>query len=107
MTGGKLVDPDKAYPTRGTDGSISRRRAQAMSDLIVFALATDLTRVFSFMFTCSACHGNYADAGLDPVTFHEDYGHRLSPKGLPSATTGWHLSVRFAMADAWRRQQPL
>src|SRR5204862_4573467 len=98
-TAGKLVDPDKAYPNRGADGAISRRRAQALSDLLVFALASDLSRVFSFMFTCPACHGNYADCGLDPTTFHEDYGHRLSPKGLPSATAGFNTGVRYAMAN--------
>ncbi len=70
-----------------------------MSDLIVFALATDLTRIFSFMFTCSACHGNYADAGLDPVTFHEDYGHRKSPKGRDYATKGFLTGVQYAMTN--------
>jgi hypothetical protein len=65
----------------------------------VFALSSDLTRVFSYMFTCAACHGNYADCGLDPVTFHEDYGHRTSPKGLASATAGFNTGVRFAMSN--------
>jgi hypothetical protein len=74
-------------------------RSKAMSDLIVFALATDITRVFSFMFTCAACHGNYADAGLDPVTFHEDYGHRKSPKGMASATQGFLTGVKYAMTN--------
>jgi hypothetical protein len=96
---GKLADPDKTYPTRGADGAITRRRAQALSDLLVFALASDLSRVFSFMFSCPACHGNYADCGLDPTTFHEDYGHRLSPKGLSYATTGFNTGVRYAMSS--------
>jgi Protein of unknown function (DUF1552) len=96
---GTLVDPDKAYATRGADGAITRLRGQAFSDLLVFALASDLTRVFSYMFTCPACHGNYADCGLDPTTFHEDYGHRLSPKGLASATVGFNTGVRFAMSN--------
>src|SRR5258705_9496686 len=77
---GKLVDPAKAYPNPGADGTITRARAQAFSDLLVFAMSTDLTRIFSFMFTCAASHGNYADCGLDNSTFHEDYGHRLSSK---------------------------
>jgi len=98
-TGAKLVDPAMAYPNMGAVGSITKLRSSAMSDLIVFALATDITRVFSFMFTCSACHGNYADAGLDPVTFHEDYGHRKSPKGLASATQGFLTGVQFAMTN--------
>jgi hypothetical protein len=51
------------------------------------------------MFTCSACHGNYSDAGLDPVTFHEDYGHRKSPKGLDYATKGFLTGVQFAMTN--------
>ncbi len=98
-TSAKLVDPAIAYPNMGAVGSITQLRSSAMSDLIVFALATDITRVFSFMFTCSACHGNYADAGLDPVTFHEDYGHRKSPKGLDYATKGFSTGVQFAMKN--------
>jgi Protein of unknown function (DUF1552) len=98
-TNAKLVDPTMAYPKMGAVGSINTSRAQAMSDLVVFALATDLTRVFSFMFTCSACHGNYADAGLDPVTFHEDYGHRKSPKGQVYATKGFLTGVQYAMTN--------
>lgn len=96
---GTIVDPDKAYPDRGNDGSISRKRGQALADLLVFALASDLTRVFSYMFSSPACHGNYADCGLDPTTFHEDYGHRLSPKGLSSATVGFNTGVRYTMAN--------
>jgi hypothetical protein len=96
---GTINDPDKTYPMRGADGSISRQRGQAFADLLVFALSSDLTRVFSYMFTCAACHGNYADCGLDPVTFHEDYGHRTSPKGLASATAGFNTGVRFAMSN--------
>jgi hypothetical protein len=84
---------------RGADGSITRQRAQAFSDLLVFAMASDLTRVFSYMFTCPACHGNYSDCGLDPSTFHEDYGHRLSPKGLTYATSGFNQGVRYAMSN--------
>ncbi len=98
-TNAKLVDPAMAYPNMGDVGSITKLRSSAMSDLIVFALATDITRVFSFMFTCSACHGNYADAGLDPVTFHEDYGHRKSPKGLDYATKGFSTGVQYAMTN--------
>ncbi|HVU51975.1 MAG TPA: DUF1552 domain-containing protein [Polyangia bacterium] len=96
---GTITDPDKTYPMRGADGSISRQRGQAFSDLLVFALSSDLSRVFSYMFTCPACHGNYADCGLDPTTFHEDYGHRLSPKGLSYATAGFNTGVRFAMSN--------
>jgi hypothetical protein len=96
---GKIVDPDMAYPNRGADGTITRQRGQAFSDLLVFAMASDLTRVFSFMFSCPACHGNYAECGLDPTTFHEDYGHRLSPKGLAYATAGFNTGVKFAMSN--------
>jgi hypothetical protein len=96
---GTLVDPDMAYPDRGKDGAITRKRGQAFADLLVFALSCDLTRVFSYVFTCAACHGSYADAGLDNVTFHEDYGHRLSPKGLDYATAGFHTGVLFAMTN--------
>jgi hypothetical protein len=96
---GTLVDPSQAYPNRGADGTISRQRAQAFSDLLMFAMASDLTRVFTFNFSCPACHGNYTDCGLDPVTFHEDYGHRLSPKGLTYATDGFNTGVRYAMSN--------
>src|SRR6266478_5789788 len=98
-TNAKLVDPAMAYPNMGAVGSITKLRSNAMSDLIVFALATDITRVFSYMFTCAACHGNYADAGLDPVTFHEDYGHRRSPKGGAYATQGFLTGVKYAMTN--------
>jgi hypothetical protein len=94
---GVIVNPDKAYPNRGTDGLITRQRGQAFSDLLVFALASDLTRIFSYSFTTPACHGHYDDCGLDPVTFHEDYGHRTSPKGVASATEGFNTGVKFAM----------
>jgi hypothetical protein len=94
-----LTDPDKAYPNRGADGSISRQRAQAFSDLLVFAMATDLTRIFSFMFSCPASHGTYVDCGLDPSTFHEDYGHRLSPKGVAYATAGFDTGVKYTISN--------
>ncbi len=99
MTVGALTDPDKAYPNRGADGSISRQRGQAFSDLLVFALASDLTRVFSYMFSCPASHGTYVDCGLEPSTFHEDYGHRLSPKGVSYATAGFDVGVKYAMSN--------
>jgi hypothetical protein len=95
---GSLVDPDQMYAERGADGAITRKRGQAFSDLLVFALSCDLTRVFSYVFTCAACHGSYADAGLDNVTFHEDYGHRLSPKGAASATEGFHTGIVYTIS---------
>ncbi len=105
---GTLVNPDTEYPNRGADGTITRQRGQAFSDLLMFAMASDLTRVFSYNFSCPACHGNYTDCGLDATTFHEDYGHRLSPKGLTYATQGFNTGVRFAMsnlADTLTRMQ--
>jgi hypothetical protein len=99
MTTGTLNDPDKVYPNRGMDGTISRQRGQAFSDLLVFAMASDLTRIFSYMFSCPACHDNYVDCGLDKTTFHEDYGHRLSPKGITYATAGFNTGVKFAMSN--------
>jgi hypothetical protein len=95
---GTLVDPDKAYPTRGADGNnITRMRGQAFSDLLVFAMAGDLTRVFSYQFSSPSCQSEYTDAGL-PGAFHEDYGHRTSPKGVPFATEGFNTGVKFAMS---------
>lgn len=98
-TNARLVDPVVAYPNMGAVGSITALRNKAMSDLVVFALATDITRVFSFMFTCAACHGNFADGGLDPVTFHEDYGHRKSPKGRDYATAGFLKGIQYTMTN--------
>jgi hypothetical protein len=98
MTTAMLVDPDMAYPDRGAIGEITRKRGAAFSDLLVFAMAADLTRVFSYVFTCAACHGSYKAAGLDDVTFHEDYGHRLSKKGEPYATEGFHTGILYAMS---------
>ncbi|MEY2458761.1 MAG: hypothetical protein QOG30_591, partial [Acidimicrobiaceae bacterium] len=47
----------------------------------------------------ASCHWNYAVCGLDPSTFHEDFGHRLSPKGQAYATAGFNTGVRFAMTN--------
>ncbi|HEY2903677.1 MAG TPA: DUF1552 domain-containing protein [Polyangia bacterium] len=97
---GMIVDPDKAYPTRGSDNdNLSRKRGQAFADLLVFAMASDLTRVFSFLFSAPASHGAYVDCGLDSGSFHEDYGHRNSQKGVAYATTGFNNGVRFAMSN--------
>jgi hypothetical protein len=96
---GPAPDPDERYPDRGADGSISRARGQAFADLLVFAMATDLTRVFSYMFSSPASHGNYADCGLDNSSFHEDYGHRLSRSGLTEATKGFNTGVKYAMSN--------
>ncbi|HEX3694201.1 MAG TPA: DUF1552 domain-containing protein [Polyangia bacterium] len=95
---GTIVDPDKAYPSRGADGSITRMRGQAFSDLLVFAMAGDLTRVFSYAFTGPACHGGYGDCGLAASSFHEDYGHRTSSKGVQAATEGFNTGVKFTMS---------
>jgi hypothetical protein len=94
-----VPNPDELYRTRGEDGTITRERGQAFADLFAFALATDLTRVFSYMFTCPASHGNYADCGLVNTSFHEDYGHRLSPSGLAAATRGFNTGVKYAMSN--------
>jgi hypothetical protein len=96
---GPVPNPDELYPTRGQDGVISRERGQAFADLLVFALASDLTRVFSFMFTSPASHGDYADCGLANSSFHEDYGHRLSRSGLSLATRGFNTGVKYAMSN--------
>jgi Protein of unknown function (DUF1552) len=94
-----LVDPDKTYANRGNDGAITRLRGQAFADLLVFALATDLTRTFSYTFTPPACHGSYADCGLDPNTFHGDFGHRGSMRGHVYATEGFNTGVRYAITN--------
>ena len=96
---GPAPDPDKLYPSRGSVGSITRARGQAFADLLVFAMASDLTRVFSYMFSAPACHGNYADCGLAPSSFHEDYGHRTSKDGVSMATRGFNTGVKFAMSN--------
>jgi hypothetical protein len=95
---GTIVDPDKAYPSRGTDGSnITRMRGQAFSDLLVFAMAADLTRVFSYQFSSPSNQSQYTDCGL-PGAFHEDYGHRTSPKGVQAATEGFNTGIKFTMS---------
>jgi hypothetical protein len=95
---GTITDPDKAYPTRGADGNnITRMRGQAFTDLLAFALAGDLTRVFSYQFSSPSCQSEYTDAGL-PGAFHEDYGHRTSPKGVQFATEGFNNGIKFTMS---------
>jgi hypothetical protein len=105
---GNLVNPDTAYPNRGADGSLSLARCQAFDDLLVFALSTDLTRIFSYTFTPPASFQSYADCGLGTGGFHGDYGHRQSPKGAAYATAGMNTGVRYAMtslADLLTRMQ--
>jgi hypothetical protein len=94
---GVPVDPDVAYPDRGEDGTISLGRCAAFADLITFAFSCELTRVATHVFSCAACHAPYNEAGLGNVTFHEDFGHRLSPSGVDFATAGFHTGVAYAM----------
>jgi hypothetical protein len=95
---GTPVDPDVAYPDRGEDGAITIARCQAFADLIVFALSCELTRVVTHVFSCAACHAAYPEAGLGNVTFHEDYGHRLSPQGTEAAQAGFNTGVTYSMS---------
>lgn len=95
---GMPVDPDVAYPERGADGSISIGRCEAFADLIAFAFSCELTRVATHVFSCAACHAGYPEAGLGDVTFHEDFGHRLSPMGVDYATNGFHDGVQYCMS---------
>ena len=94
---GLPVDPDVAYPNRGPDGAISLDRCRAFAELLAFALSCELTRVATQVFSCAACHAPYTEAGLGTVTFHEDFGHRLSPMGIEYATNGHHIGVAYAM----------
>lgn len=95
---GTPIDPDLAYPERGPDGSISKARCEAFADLLAFAFSCELTRVATHVFSCAACHAPYNEAGLGNVTFHEDFGHRLSPMGVDYATSGFHTGVAYAMS---------
>ncbi len=95
---GVPIDPDAAYPNRGADGSISVDRCRAFADLLTFALSCELTRVATQVFSCAACHAPYIEAGLGNVTFHEDFGHRLSPQGVDYATAGHHAGVAYTMS---------
>jgi hypothetical protein len=96
---GMLVNPDTAFANRGAPGSLSRARCQAFNDLLVFALSTDLTRIFSYTFTPPASFQSYADCGLGTGGYHGDYGHRQSPKGPAYATAGMNTGVQFAMTN--------
>lgn len=105
---GTPVDPDVAYPERGADGEITRARCQAFADLLVYALSCELTRVATHVFSCAACHAPFIEAGLGSVTFHEDFGHRLSPMGVDYATQGFHTGVEYVMgclAELCQRMQ--
>lgn len=95
---GMPIDPDVAYPDRGPDGAITRQRCQAFADLLTFAFSCDLTRVATHVFSCAACHAGYPEAGLGDVTFHEDFGHRLSPMGVDYGTAGFHTGVEYTMS---------
>jgi hypothetical protein len=95
---GTLVDPNTVYPNRGSDGSLSLQMNQAFADLLVFAMSTDLTRIFTFCWTPGATNCSYGDCGL-PGGFHGDYGHRQSPRGQAYATIGFNTGVRYAMSN--------
>lgn len=94
---GLPVNPDEAYPNRGGDGYISFGRCEAFADLLAFAFSCELTRVATHVFSCAACHGAYSDAGLGEVTFHEDFGHLLSPMGYEYAKAGYLSGIAYAM----------
>jgi hypothetical protein len=95
---GVPIDPDVAYPNRGADGMITRGRCEAFADLITYAFSCELTRVATHVFSCAACHAPYEEAGLGNVTFHEDYGHRLSPMGTDYGTQGFRTGVEYTMS---------
>jgi hypothetical protein len=95
---GTLTDPNNAYPNRGNDGSLTMQINQAQADLLVFAMSTDLTRIFSFLWSPAATFQSYADCGLQGG-FHGDFGHRQSPMGPSYATIGFNIGVRYAMSS--------
>jgi hypothetical protein len=95
---GTLTDPNMAYPNRGNDGSLTMQLNQSLSDLLVFAMSTDLTRIFSFLWSPAATFQSYADCGLQGG-FHGDFGHRQSPMGPEYATIGFNIGVRYAMSS--------
>ena len=95
---GTLVNPSTAYPNRGPDGGLTIQLTQAFSDLLVFAMSTDLTRIFTFCWAPAATYCSYADCGLQGG-FHGDYGHRQSPQGAAYATVGFNTGVRYAMSS--------
>jgi hypothetical protein len=96
--GGTLVDPNTAYPKRGSDGSLSMQMNMAFADLLTFAMSTDLTRIFTFCWVPAAAYASYTDCGLQGG-FHGDYGHRQSPQGTAYATVGFNAGVRYAMSS--------
>jgi hypothetical protein len=95
---GTLVDPNMAYPNRGNDGSLRMQINQALADLLVFAMSTDLTRIFTFLWSPAATFASYDDCGLQGG-FHGDFGHRQSPMGPEYATKGFNIGVRYAMSS--------
>ena len=99
LTSGRVTVLKPSLNLFGDFLEISAARGQAFADLLVFAMASDLTRVFSYMFSAPACHGNYVDCGLAPSSFHEDYGHRTSNLGVAAATKGFNTGVKFAMSN--------
>jgi hypothetical protein len=95
---GTLTDPNNAYPNRGNDGTLTMQTNQSLADLLVFAMSTDLTRIFSFLWTPAATFQGYDDCGIQGG-FHGDFGHRQSPKGPEYATIGFNIGVRYAMSS--------
>ncbi len=93
-----LVDPNTAYPNRGSDGSLTMQINMAFADLLTFAMSTDLTRIFTFCWVPAAAYASYSDCGLQGG-FHGDFGHRQSPQGPAYATIGFNTGVRYAMSS--------
>jgi hypothetical protein len=95
---GTLTDPNTAYPKRGSDGSLTMQINQSFADMLVFAMSTDLTRIFTFCWVPAAAYASYTDCGLQGG-FHGDYGHRQSPQGAAYATIGFNTGIRYAMSS--------
>jgi len=94
----KLVDPTTTYPTWAR--LLNHGHAlQGDVDLIVFALATDLTRVFSYMFSCAACRLVCRRGAGSRHHFTRTTGTARTPKGMVVATAGFLTGVQYAMSN--------
>jgi uncharacterized protein DUF1552 len=97
------ADLSCAIPTVGPTGGgssdgLDAKLARVQSDLLVMALACDLTRIFTFQLTMPAAHVHYNVTPALSTDFHDDLCHGDSPDSQPRVQEGSAYALGF-MSD--------
>jgi hypothetical protein len=97
---GMGADLSCAIPTVGKAGgassdSLDQGLAKAQTDLMVMALACDLTRIFTFQLTMPAAHVHYNTTPALSTDFHDNLCHGESPDSQPTVQQGAAYSLGY------------